>query len=380
VPSHAAADRKSHGPECYDAVRLRGWLGIVKILYHGHMWTGSTARHRFEAFQRQSGITAIASPVNGELGRRLDLLSRARWKLGWPPDLEGANAKLLADVTAFQPDVVFIDNSRVITRGVLRDIRRYCDPLLVYYSPDDAIAPHNLTWPLRLTFAEWDLFFTTKTFNVAELRARDVRLPSLIGNSFDPAMHRPMTCEEVGQDFERYDLVFVGTVEEERMRGILKLAEAGFTIAVYGNPASRRGANWEGLRHSRIFAGPPAFGFDYARKLHHGKVALCFLRKINRDLITTRSVETPAMGRAMLAEKTEEHDRHFEDGLEYLGFSDESELLAGAAALVANPARRAEMGRRALARCWSSGYSTDGRAAEMVKLIEACRFGQGLRE
>ena len=104
---------------------------------------------------------------------------------------------------------------------------------LAYYTPDDIVGPHNLSWPLRFSFPEWDVFFTTKTFNIAELAALGVRRPVLIGKAFDPALHRPLTRAEAGEDFERWDLVFVGTYENQRCASINRLARQGMSVVVY---------------------------------------------------------------------------------------------------------------------------------------------------
>jgi len=53
-----------------------------------------------------------------------------------------------------------------------------------------------------------------------------------------------MSREEVGEEYERFDLVFIGTFEEDRFRYIRMLAEAGHTVAVYGNPARRFSRGW----------------------------------------------------------------------------------------------------------------------------------------
>jgi spore maturation protein CgeB len=332
------------------------------------MWAGSTARQRFEAFRRQPGIVAVASQVEAGPGSNSSLVARARWKLQWPPD-SGENAQLLRHVADERPDVVFVDNSPVISRATLRQLRKLCDPVLVYYSPDDMTAPHNLSWPMRLSFREWDVIFTTKSFNIEELSERGVKNPVLVGNAFDAAVHRPMTCEEVGEDYERYDLVFIGTVEDERLRSIVKLADAGFTVAVYGNPMSRRGETWQGLRHPRILAGPAVYGAEYTRRMHHGRVALGFLRKMNRDLITTRSIEIPAMGRPMVAESTPEHDACFIAGLEYVGFRNDRELIQAVSNLIQDRDLRLSIASRGYRRCLSSPYSTDHRAQEMIDSI-----------
>lgn len=342
----------------------------MKLLYHGHLWDGSTARQRFEAFWRQPGIVAVANDVGAELGERLSVIERLRWKLRWPVDGRRENERLLAAAAVERPDVVFVDNSRVISSETLRCIRDLCDPVLVFYSPDDIVAAHNSSWPLRWTFPLWDLFFTTKTFNIAELRARGVRNPALIGNGFDADVHRPMSRAEVGEDFERFDVVFVGTVEEDRFRSLAKLADAGRTVVVYGNPAGRWGRSWSELNSARVRVGSAAYAKDYAKLMHHGKVASCFLRKMNRDRITTRSIEIPAMGRPMVAEKTDEHDAHFLDGVEYSGFRSDAELLDRVGRLLADDALRSRLAASGRARCFESGYSTDDRAREMLEAIE----------
>lgn len=341
----------------------------MKLLYHGFLWAGSTARQRFEAFGRQPGIRAIPLDIGAERLLASSLAARVRWKLRWPIDQLQENERLIAAVTAERPDVVFVDNSRVVNRSTLHMLRRICDPILVYYSPDDMIAPHNLSWPVRFTFPEWDVFFTTKAVNVAELAARGVRNPVLVGNAFDPELHRPMSRDEVGEDFERFDLVFTGTFEDDRFRSLARLAEAGFSIAIYGNRASRLGGSWGKLKSDRIRVGPPGYGLDYAGVLHHGKVALCFLRKMNRDVITTRSIEIPAMRRPMVAERTPEHDAHFAEGSEYLGFRNDTELIEACRRLLGDGSLRDSLAQAGYARCFASGYDTSHRGRTMAAAI-----------
>jgi spore maturation protein CgeB len=120
--------------------------------------------------------------------------------------------------------------------------------------------------------------------------------------------------------------------------------------------------------------------------MHHGKIALCFLRKMNRDQITTRSIEIPAMGRAMVAERTEEHDAHFVDGVEYMGFSTDDEIVAKAGLLLSDSALRSRIAAAGKNRCWASGYTTADRATQMIaKLTRAidcratARHGEDIR-
>jgi spore maturation protein CgeB len=100
-------------------------------------------------------------------------------------------------------------------------------------------------------------------------------------------------------------------------------------------------------------------------------VALCFLRKLNRDKVTQRSVELPAAARPMVAEKTPEHDELFVDGVEYLSFSSEDELVARVRGLLQDPTARAALAAAGRARALRSGYSSVDRAKQMLETILA---------
>ena len=71
----------------------------------------------------------------------------------------------------------------------------------------------------------------------------------------------------------------------------------------------------------------PIYGEDYVKGLCATRINLCFLRKINRDLQTDRTMEIPACGAFMLAERTDEHLRLFAEGKEAAHFDSNEELL-----------------------------------------------------
>lgn len=343
----------------------------MKILYLADLWEGSTSLQRVRAFERQPEVDVVAVDTGVRLGTQASLWHRVRWRLRWPVDLAGANELLLKAGQAERPDAIIVDNSKVIGRDTLRTLKREGRAVLAYYTGDDIMARHNLSHPLRRSFPEWDLFFTTKTFNVEELRRAGVRRPVLIGKAFDPGVHRPLRREEIGADFERFDIVFIGTHEAQRRESLNALAESGLTVVVYGGGLG----GWpRKLLHHAVELRDSVFEHEYTRAMHHGKLALCFLRKANRDRITQRTMEIAAMGRPMLAEKTEEHDQHFVDGEEYLGFRDDASLVATARQILSEDDRRESLGRRIRERALESGYSSDARASEMIgKLAEAAR-------
>lgn len=335
----------------------------VKLLYFGPQWEGSTSLQRLRAFQQLDGVAAIGVDSGAQIGGQSSLWRRARWKLRLPEDVLAENDRLVDAVTKHQPGIVLVDNSKVIRRRTLEHIRQLTGSLLVYYTPDDIAAWHNLSLPLKHSLPYWDIVCTTKTFNVPELAALGVGRPLLVGKSYDPELHHPMRPFQVGPDYERFDCVFIGSYERERCRSINALAEAGYSVVVFG--ADKGGWRRDHVRRE-IELRCSVFAQDYVAAWHVGKVALCFLRKINRDRITQRTMEIAAIGRPMVAERTDEHDQHFDHGREYLGFCSDRELVQRVRDLLGDDSIRLAIATAAHQRCARSGYATVDRARQML--------------
>lgn len=333
------------------------------LLYFGPQWDGSTSLQRLRAFERLDGLRAVGIDSGARVGGTPSLWRRIRWRLRMPVDSLAENETLLAAVRNHRPEIVLVDNSKVIRTRTLGQLRNLGVQRLVYYSPDDIVAPHNLSLPLRASLPHWDIVCTTKTFNVPELAGLGVRRALLVGKSYDADLHQPMSRAEVGEAYETFDVVFVGTYERERARSLNALAAAGVRLVVYGE--DKGGWRAQQLDDS-ITLRRSVFGKEYVAAWHAGKIALCFLRKINRDRITQRTMEIAAIGRPMVAERTDEHDAHFEHGREYVGFSTDSDLCAAVTKLLGDEARRFELGAAGRRRCVAGGYSTDARAREML--------------
>jgi hypothetical protein len=335
----------------------------MRLLFVGPLFDGSTALQRAEAFKAIEGIEVFTLDSMYNLGKG-SLTDRVRHRLRWPADRHNINRNLVAAANELRPEVIFIDSVRVVTPVTLKALRQSCAASLVFYSCDDITARHNSSRQLEACDPEWDIFFTTKSFNVPELKARGVRRPVLVGNSFDPKVHRAWTPEEIGDEFERFDAVFVGICENARRQSLNRLAEAGTSVVVYGD-------GWIPAKlHPQVTLRPSVYGQGYSRALHTGKLALCFLRKLNRDLVTTRSIELPGAARPMIAEKTWEHDELFDDGVDYISFSNDTELTERVGALLADEDARKALAQAGRERCIRSGYSTIDRASEMIRVIQ----------
>jgi spore maturation protein CgeB len=350
----------------------------VKILYVGHLAPEGTCAMRLAAL-RSLGLSVTgldSTPRNGNLGRIAKTGRRCLWHLGWPMDFEGINSALRTRVSDLQPQLVWIDKGLAITADTLRTLRRLRPGIqLVHYNPDDPFGGFGLAgWRTFLrAVCDYDVHFVPRRENVAEytrLGARRV-VQLMPAWGYAPDVHRPVPVD--AQDLERYgaDIGFVGSFEPERARDLLTVAQAGLNVRIVGPwPAAF-------LHPSLLHSPQGAFGADYAKAICSFKIALGFLRKRNRDQHTSRSIEIPACGVLMLAERSEEHQQLLTEGREAEFFSSAEELIDKARFYLSHDRERERIAAAGRERCLASGYSNEQRMARMLGLIQDARITAG---
>lgn len=347
----------------------------LRILFVGPLVKGGTSLQRCQTFRRQ-GHEVVAIDVLPPPWSRvaLTLPYRAFHRLGGPYDLAGANRRLLAIDGGFAPAVVWVEKGLTLEAATLRALRkRWPEALIVNYSGDDMFNPRNQSRQWRACLRLYDVHVTTKQHNVPELQAAGARDVLHIDKAFDPFVHRPIeVTPEIRARFGG-DVGFIGWPEAERARSMLHLARNGVPVRIWGP--------WERLRlvHPNLrIEGRPLWADDYACAISAFRINLCFLRKANRDRHTTRSVEIPACGGFMLAERTEEHLRLFEEDREAVYFSTDDELLGKTRYYLEHEEERARIAAAGLRRCWTGGYTYERRLDAVLNYL-ASRAANGTR-
>jgi len=298
-----------------------------------------------------AGLSQVPIPWNPR--KDFSLLESISWKLKLPVDLVGANKKIKEAVVKNKFDIVWVEKGNIIVPSTLKFIKKYASGTkLISCSEDDMYAAHSrslyYTWGLKY----YDVVFTTKTYNLPELKTLGARRTELFLDAYNENMHKPFVLTEKEKEMFICDVGFVGSFEGDRAKRMLYLAEHGVKIKIWGlewGPWVNKYANLD-VKNKHLFAE------DYSKAICATKINLCFLRKINRDEVTSRSVEIPACGRFMLGERTKRHLEFFKEGKEAEFFDTDEEMLGKVNYYLAHPDEREKIAKAGMERCHASGY------------------------
>lgn len=349
-------------------------MNDLNVLCVSNLRAGYPMRQRFDAMLDIGlSATGIDYGVDRGLGRCKIIMRQAlywlfrhnlgRFKL---LDLNDTNKRILEETATGKWDILWLDKALTVEKRTLLQMKRnQPNCIIVGFSHDDMGQRHNQSQQFLDHLSCYDVFYTTKSYNVQELKDMGCKRCEFIDNSFDPQVHRPYNNQHSKGNQNRYPVGFVGCWEQEREELFRKVAESGIRSHVWGGLWHRCS-----FRHEKfVIEHGDVLGKQYAKTLCSMDIALCLLRKQNRDLQTTRSIEIPGCGVFMLAERTNEHLALFEEGKEAEFFSTPDELIEKARYYLNHPSQRRQIAAAGRERCLKSGYSNQNRIRGIVEDI-----------
>ena len=259
---------------------------------------------------------------------------------------------LVGNVCSLNPDLVLIVSGNLVTSSALRAIKAASGATLFHFYNEDFFNTRNTTPCLQEAAAHYDKFFTTKSYNVQELKNQAIDQAIYVPHGYRENCHYPVDVSQT--DVQQYgsDVVFAGTFESPRTQMLESVA--GFDLRIWG-------IDWHKLpRRSplrKCVQGRAAYCEELSRVFNGSKICLAFLRRKNRDLHASRTFEIPACGGFQLSERTEEILSFFEEGKEIECFSSVEELKDKVTYYLAHEAQRRRIATAGLERVRRSRYS-----------------------
>jgi hypothetical protein len=293
-------------------------------------------------------------------------LYRVGHRLRRDPDLIGTNRRVRETLRQSRFDILWVDKGLTIGPETLR-IAKKTNPRLVAvsYSPDDMFAPDLQSLRYLACVSLYDVHVTTKSFNVDELPTLGARDVIFVDNAYDPEVHKPLRLDVA--DTLRFEarVGFVGTYEDQRAQTMLALARDDVSIKIWGH-------GWGRMRemHPNLDIRPGQLSAtEFSKVINATEINLGFLRKAYRDVQTTRSIEIPACGAFMLAERSDEHSRLFVEGKEAEFFASHAELRDKIRFYLEHPNDRKRVAAAGRQRCLTAGYDNASRLTGVLDQI-----------
>jgi hypothetical protein len=280
-----------------------------------------------------------------------------------------------------RPDVIFFYNVQLIDPATVRTLKAAVPgAVLCQYANDNpfsARAVPGLWRNFLRSIPEFHLHFAYRRSNLEEFRKRGAREVHLLRSYFIPEDDFPIAEGDRDQRFE-CDVVFAGHYENDgRLAALEAVMRAGFRLKLFGggwSAALPRLAEESPLR--ALYPISPVTGADYRQAICGAKTALCFLSSLNCDTYTRRNFQIPAMGVAMLSQRTADLAGLFAEDREACFFESTDELLQKLKRLVADKEYRGRIAAAGRERVWSGAHHVAGRMRQLLSTVSASRGEQ----
>lgn len=344
--------------------------GKLRIVYVGDLAPWATCRERMDVLAEMGHeIIPVDMRPFHTAGHRIQRMITHRLLVG--ASVRALNERLRAVARESDYDWVWVDKGTWVYPETLTAFKEAKGATLIHYTPDPAILYHRTRYFMRC-IPIYDHVITNKRYELDLYRAHGARsvlwsCTAYSGNLF-------AKVEPTAEDRARYDcnVVFVGHCEPHYVRTVRVAAEAVDGVCVWGRwSRAARFRPW--LR--RVWRGDRAWGTEYVKALKCAKIGLGLLTRLAPDKATTRSMEIPAAGTFMLAERTDEHLELYEEDHEAVFFDSPDELCDKLRYYLAHDDERERIAAAGHRRAVQCGYSYRHRIHEAVGRIQALSSG-----
>lgn len=278
--------------------------------------------------------------------------ARALRRVAEPVLLSAFNDRVIRELGSAAVDLVLVLKGHRLSPATIGALRDAAAAPVVNFYPDD---PFSRERSNRLAYgpdvlAAYDACFTFARHLVPEYERAGAESVHYLPFARDAELHAPVTASGVVD----FDVVFVGNLDEDRVRCLDALAEC-HRVGVFGERTTAVVPRGSAL--SRATFGPAAYGVDLARTLARGSISLNVMRTQNARSHNMRSYESPACGAFTLSQRTPELGGLFAEGGEIACFGSIEELRESVARWLRDAPARAEVARAGFRRVRDDTYA-----------------------
>ncbi len=276
-----------------------------------------------------------------------------------------ANALANRAVVATNLQHAIVTNGRELSAETVSSMRETLERRgggIACFLCDDPFNPVHRSESWLSALAEYSLVVSTKRAVIPDLIRVGCRRVEYARFGYHPPIHRPVDPAAMG--FSPIDVAFAGNADSDRIPILGMLAEraADLSFGLYGH-------GWSSHPVLRRMVRSQVIGLRYSAAMRAATVCPCLVRRANRDGHVMRSIELPAIGALMLAERTDEHQEIFEEGVHCDYWSSVDELFDKSRWYARNPRRAAEIALAGHKLITTNPHTYADRALEVIQML-----------
>lgn len=338
----------------------------MNILYLGN--NSGTSQHRADALTRLGhGVRIIDPEPCVPTGK---WAAKIHFETGGLLCEKAVTAQILSQLGNERYQLVLVNGGRYVGPSLVKELQRRFGPVINYNNDDPFGSRDRFSWSLyRRTVSSYDLIVVLRDENLREAAALGAKKTLRVFFSADEVAHAPRDLTR--EDHLQWDseVVFVGTWMPERGPVIAELIQLGVPVSIYGG-RWQHAPEWPILQP--FWKGPPTASDDqYAKAIQCSKIGLGLVSKGNRDLHTTRSLEIPALGTALCAVRTSEHQQLYCEGVEAVFWANAAECAEACFKLLGNDRLRREIARNGQMRTVQNGTMNEQIMARVLAQVHS---------
>ena len=270
---------------------------------------GAHLKRAAEGLGLETVVCDVTEAYDGPVWRnRVNWWMRGRL----PTRFQAFSAKVLETCRDVRPTWLLTTGIAPLEEGALKEIGKLQIRRLNYLTDDPWNPAHRAAWFLSAA-PQYDYVFSPRRATLGDLRRLGCMSACYLPFAYAPDLHFPEAPTNGERARIQSDIIFAGGADRDRVPYMESLIQAGFDVALYGG-------YWERYAQTAPAARGQADAVTLRKAVGAAKVALCLVRRANRDGNVMRSFELPAMGACMLTEDTEEHHEIFGDDGEAVAF------------------------------------------------------------
>ena len=291
------------------------------------------------------------------------LANKIIFRLGHEAIYKSINIKLKNFIEDYQPDIIWVFKGMEVFPETLKWAKEK-HIKLINFNPDNPFiftgsgsGNSNVSRSIGL----YDIHFTYNHNTKKELEKK-YKIPTFwlpFGYDISEVQYQDALREN-----EILKTCFIGTPDFTRVEFLKEIAKSGIKVDLFGN-------HWKNhVNHKNFTIHPAVYGNELLAHLHKYRIQLNPLRIHNVDSHGMRSFEVPGIGGLMLAPRTTEHVKFFEEGKESFFYSTTHEAISRINEILALTSEETTMLRKnARQRCITSGYSYENRTEEVLTIL-----------